>query len=40
MSKALNAVKDGYIRAVDWVVFHPHATIWLGTAALVVALVF
>ena len=40
MSNALNKVKDGYLKAVGWVDYHPHLTLWLATVALLVALVF
>ena len=40
ISKAANAVKDGYIRAVDWIEDNPQKTLWFATGALIVALVF
>lgn len=43
MSGTVNAIKDGYLKAVQWVADHPHKTLW-GTGAYVVgslvALVF
>lgn len=38
MSKALNAVKDGYLAAVNWVDDNPHKTLWLAVGAIVLAL--
>ena len=35
--KVINAVKDGYIEAADWVSAHPHWTIWGALAAIGVA---
>ncbi len=39
MSKALNGVWQGYLRAASWVATHPHRTIWLVLAAIIAALV-
>lgn len=36
---AINAIKDGYLKAINWVVAHPHRTVWSGFGAIVVALV-
>lgn len=40
LSKALTAIKDGYLRVIQWVDDHPHVALWGATAALIVALVF
>ncbi len=40
MQKAIDAVVSGYLAAVNWTETHPHKTIWLGLAVVVLALVF
>lgn len=35
VSKALNFIKDGYLKAVSWIDTHPHKTFWLGGVASV-----
>lgn len=40
ISAIFNRIKDGYLRAVQWVVDHPQKTIWSAFGAIVVALVF
>ena len=40
MSKALNAVKDGYLAAIDWAEDHPQSMVWLVVLAVVSRLVF
>lgn len=35
----MNMIWQGYLEAVGWVQNHPHRTMWLATAAIVVALV-
>lgn len=37
LSRPLNALKDGYLKAVDWIELHPHGTLWLALGALGVA---
>lgn len=39
MSNAINAVMDGYLRAVNWIVQHPHIAVWSALGAIIVALV-
>lgn len=39
MTKAINAVKDGYLVAVQWVDDHPQKALWIATGALILALV-
>lgn len=39
VSGPINAVKYGYMKAASWVEAHPHRTIWLSVAAIVLALV-
>lgn len=39
MSNAINAVKDGYLKAVNWIVAHPHRTFWAGLGWVVFAVV-
>lgn len=33
----MNMLWQGYLEAVGWVANHPHRTIWLGLAAVLVA---
>lgn len=39
MTPSVNALWQGYLKAVGWVEDHPHRTFWLALAAIVVALV-
>lgn len=39
MTKAVNAVKDGYLAAVQWVDDNPNKALWIATGALILALV-
>jgi hypothetical protein len=39
MSKAINAIKDGYIYVIDGIDAHPHITLWSGLGLIVLALV-
>lgn len=42
MTVSLNAIWQGYLKAVGWVEDHPHLTLWLwlAVAVIAVALVF
>lgn len=40
ISSVINAVKDGYLAAIQWVDDNPQKTLWLALAALILALVF
>jgi hypothetical protein len=40
ISSVINKVKDGYLKAVQWVVNHPHITMWSAFGAIVLGLVF
>lgn len=35
MSATFNAVKDGYLSAINWIVAHPHTTLWSSVGAIV-----
>jgi heme/copper-type cytochrome/quinol oxidase subunit 1 len=37
LSRVMNAVKDGYLMAADWVAAHPHMTIWGGLLLIALA---
>jgi hypothetical protein len=37
ISNVLNKIRDGYVKAVDWVEDHPHLTIWASVAGIAVA---
>lgn len=39
MTLSLNALWQGYLKAVGWIADHPHRTIWLSLAAIIAALV-
>lgn len=39
MSKTLTGLKDGYLKAIDWIVAHPHKTFWAGSGVAVLAVV-
>lgn len=39
MSTTINKVKDGYLKAVQWVADHPHKTIWAAVAVIGAAVV-
>lgn len=39
LSRAVNAVKDGYLYVIEGVVGHPHITVWSGVGLIVLALV-
>lgn len=34
LETAINKIKNGYIVAIDWVVAHPHRTVWSAAAAI------
>lgn len=34
----MDKVKDGYLKAIDWIEDHPHLTLWSAAGAIVVAL--
>lgn len=36
---AINVIKNGYLGVAGWVDEHPHASLWIALAVLVVALV-
>ena len=40
ISGVINKVKDGYLKAIQWVDDNPNKTLWFATAALILALVF
>ncbi len=40
LSHIINAVKDGYVEAADWVSRHPHTTIWAALVAIAIAAAF
>lgn len=35
----MNAVKDGYLNAIDWIVAYPHTTLWSAVGAIVLAII-
>lgn len=35
----MDKVKDGYLKAIDWIEDHPHQTLGYAVAAIVVAIV-
>lgn len=34
----MNTLKDGYLKAIDWIASHPHLTLWSAAGAIVLAL--
>lgn len=36
----MNTLKNGYLKAIDWIEDHPHLTLWSAAGAIVLALVF
>jgi hypothetical protein len=40
ISAPLNAAKDGYVKAIDWIAAHPHKTLWAAVAVIAVAVWF
>jgi hypothetical protein len=37
ISVPLNAAKDGYVKAIDWIAAHPHKTLWAAVGVIAVA---
>lgn len=40
ISNVINTVKDGYLKAVQWVADHPHMMLWIGVGQAVAGFVF
>lgn len=39
ISSVINKLKDGYLKAVNWIATHPHIALWSGGAVAVLAVV-
>lgn len=36
----MNKIKDGYLKVVDFVEYHPHKAFWIGMAVLILSFWF